>query len=232
MTPFHAHAASSAAVAPLDLLAFVTLGVLGGAAHCAGMCAPFVLLVSRRYAGPAARAAAAAQLWYSAGRLLTYAALGALAGAVGGVVQRAGAFVGLQRTTAVLAGALLVVSAGGSLLAAAPFASPGRAMSRVAGRLMARMPGHPLTLGLVLGLLPCGLLYSAVVAATTRDGALAGAAALAAFGIGTTPALLGVAIADRLVLTPRVAVNRLTHVFVLAMGVWYLWRGVGPLGLQ
>jgi len=227
--PLHAHGFASAPGIPLDLLAFVALGLLGGAAHCVGMCAPFVLLVSHRYAGSAGRPAAAAQLWYSAGRLITYAVLGGLAGAFGGAVQRAGAFVGLQRTAAVLAGALLVVSAGGSLLAAAPFAAPGRLMNRITARLTRRMPGHPLTLGLVLGLLPCGLLYSAVVAATTRDGVLAGAASLAAFGLGTTPALLGVAVADRLVLAPRVLVTRLAHVFVLAMGVWYLWQGVGSM---
>lgn len=231
MTPYHAHGVASPGI-PLDLVAFVTLGLLGSAAHCVGMCAPFVLLVSRRDAGPGGRPAAAAHLWYSTGRLITYAALGALAGAFGGAVQRAGAFVGLQRTTAVLAGVLLVVSAGASLLATAPFAAPGRLLSRVTARLMARMPGHPLALGLVLGLLPCGLLYSAVVAATTREGALAGATSLAAFGLGTTPALLGVAAADRLVLAPRAFVTRLAHVFVLAMGLWYLWRGVGPLGLQ
>jgi sulfite exporter TauE/SafE len=228
MMPAHAHGAAFGQ--PLDLLAFLTLGVLGSAAHCVGMCAPFVLLVSRRYALPAGRhTAASSQVWYTAGRLTTYAVLGAAAGAFGGLVQQAGAFVGLQRTAALVAGAALVVSAAASLLAAAPFSAPSRLLSRATAAFGARMPGHPLWLGLVLGLLPCGLLYSAVVAAMTRDGALAGAAAMAAFGLGTAPALAGVALADRFVVTRRVVLTRLSHVFVLAMGVWYLWRGVAPM---
>jgi len=77
----------------VSLLGFLSLGLLGGFGHCVGMCSPFVLFVSRRYVAPEAGRAAAlrAQLWYTAGRVLTYALLGALAGALGGVVQLAGA---------------------------------------------------------------------------------------------------------------------------------------------
>jgi sulfite exporter TauE/SafE len=223
----HSHDLLSAAGGGLDLLAFVTLGLLGGAAHCVGMCAPFVLLVSRRYAAPAgAHAPAAAQLWYSIGRLITYAALGGLAGALGSQVQRAGALVGLQRGAAVLAGLLLIVSAVSSLRA---WAAAARGVTRVVGRLSAAAPGHPLSLGLLLGLLPCGLLYSAVVAAVAPGHPVRGAAALAAFGLGTTPGLVGIAVVDRLVLGPRPALSRLSQAFVLVMGVYYLWRGVAPL---
>ncbi|MGD9903910.1 MAG: sulfite exporter TauE/SafE family protein [Vicinamibacterales bacterium] len=227
MSPHAVHALPS----PFDLAAFVTLGLLGSAAHCAGMCAPFVLLVARRFAAPAGRhQPVAAQLWYSAGRVTTYAALGAAAALFGSALQRAAALIGLQRGAALVAGGLLVVSAAGSLLAAAPWASSSRGLSRLTTRLGARMPGHPLAVGLVLGLLPCGLLYTAVVAAMARGGALDGAVALAAFGAGTTPALLGVAMLDRVVLARRVALTRLSHGFVLAMGLWYLGRAAGLLG--
>ena len=36
----------------IDLLGFLTLGLLGGFGHCVGMCSPFVLFVSRRYGRP------------------------------------------------------------------------------------------------------------------------------------------------------------------------------------
>ena len=230
MIPAHAHGAAGLGQ-PVDLLAFLTLGLLGSAAHCVGMCAPFVLLVSRRYAPSATRGRViAAQAWYAAGRLVTYAALGAAAGAFGVLVQRTGVLMGLQRAAALLAGIALVVSAATSLLATAPFAAPASLMSRLTARLAARMPGHPLLLGLTLGLLPCGLLYSAVVAAMARDGAWAGAAAMATFGLGTTPALLGVALADAVLVRHRTSLNRLSQVFVLAMGVWYLWRGLAGAG--
>jgi len=78
----------------------------------------------------------------------------------------------------------------------------------------------------VLGLLPCGLLYPAVVGAIARGGAFDGPAALTAFGLDTAPALFGVAFAHQLLVSHRPLINRVSQVFVLAMGVWYLWRGL------
>ncbi len=151
--------------------------------------------------------------------------LGGVAGALGGVVQKAGAFLGVQRAALILAGAVLVVWAIAALSDLARVDAGGTLFGRVAGRLKGRVPGHPLAIGLFLGLLPCGFLYSAVVAAVGRGGALEGAAALALFGIGTAPALLGVSVADELLARHRAVVNRLSQVFLLAMGLRFLWRG-------
>jgi sulfite exporter TauE/SafE len=98
--------------------------------------------------------------------------------------------------------------------------------ARASGLLKGRVPGHPFAVGLFLGLLPCGFLYSAVVAAAPRGSALEGAGALALFGLGTAPALLGVSLADELVARHRLLLNRLSQVFILAMGVRLLWRGL------
>ncbi len=213
----------------VSLLGFLSLGLLGGFGHCVGMCSPFVLFVSRRYVAPEAGRAAAfrAQLWYTAGRVLTYALLGALAGALGGVVQLAGALLGLQRAASVVAGAVLVLWALVALSDLVPGLQTGGSLfAKVAARLKGRVPGHPFAIGLFLGLLPCGLLYSAVIAAVARGGPLEGALALTLFGLGTAPALLGVSLADELLARHRAFVNRLSQVFLLAMGAWFLWTGL------
>ncbi|MBK9089919.1 MAG: sulfite exporter TauE/SafE family protein [Holophagales bacterium] len=221
----------------IGLLGFLTLGLLGGFGHCIGMCSPFVLFVSRRYVPPDAargtnpaesrRAALIAQLWYTVGRILTYVALGALAGALGGVVELAGALLGLQRAASVVAGAALVLWALLALADLVPaLAGSGKLFGRVAGAMKGRVPGHPFATGLFLGLLPCGLLYSAVLAAVARGGALQGALALALFGLGTAPALLGISLADELLARHRTILNRLSQVFILAMGAWFLWSGL------
>lgn len=221
----------------LDLLGFLALGLLGGFGHCVGMCSPFVLFVSRRYAAPHAargagpagpgRAAFRAQLWYTLGRVLTYVALGTLAGALGGAVQLAGALLGLQRAASVLAGGLLVLWALAALSDLVPgFSAGGKLFGRLARAFHGNAPGHPLATGLFLGLLPCGLLYSAVLAAVARGGALQGALALALFGLGTAPALLGLSLADELLARRRALLNRLSQVFLLAMGAWFLWAGL------
>lgn len=213
----------------IDLLGFVTLGLLGGFGHCVGMCSPFVLFVSRRYAPADAGRAAVwrAQGWYTAGRVTTYAALGAGAGAIGGVVELAGGLLGVQRVAAGIAGGVLILWAIGALSDVAPLGAvssgPFGAVTRA---LQKRVPGHPLVIGLFLGLLPCGLLYSALIAAVARAGPVEGATALAAFGIGTAPALIGVSAADELLARHRAFVNRLSQVFLLAMGLWFLWSAV------
>ena len=212
----------------IDLVGFLTLGLLGGFGHCVGMCSPFVLFVSRRYvpAGAGRSAAFIAQSWYTAGRVVTYVSLGAVAGALGSVVQLAGTLLGLQRAASIVAGAVLVVWALVTLSDLVPrLGSGGNLFTRVAGALKGRVPGHPFATGLFLGLLPCGLLYSALIAAAARGGALEGAAALALFGIGTAPALLGVSVADELLARNRAVINRLSQVFLLAMGLWFLWTG-------
>ena len=214
----------------LDLLGFLTLGLVGGFGHCVGMCSPFVLFVSRRYAAPDAGRGAAfrAQLWYTLGRVVTYVLLGALAGALGGVVQLAGALLGLQRAASVVAGGLLVLWALAALSDLVPgFSAGGKLFGRLARSFHGNAPGHPLATGLFLGLLPCGLLYSAVLAAVARGNALEGAFALALFGLGTAPALLGLSLADELLARRRALLNRLSQVFVLAMGAWFLWTGLG-----
>jgi hypothetical protein len=212
-----------------DLVGFLVLGFLGGFGHCVGMCSPFVLLVARRYGAPGGWAPAVApQLWYAAGRILTYAALGAAAGALGGAVELAGSLLGVQRAASVVAGAVLVVHAILALAGAGPLSRSqgGRFFSRVSATLGRRVPGHPLALGLLLGLLPCGLLYSALIAAVSRGGPLPGALALVAFGLGTAPSLLGVSLADGLLARRRAWLDGLARWFLLAMGVWFVWSGV------
>lgn len=229
----HVHTAAMAAGAHLDLVAFLTLGLLGSAAHCVGMCTPFVFMVSRRYGLPAgAHIPWVAQAWYHAGRLTTYGLLGALGGALGSALQMAGALVGLQRAAALIAGCALVITGLASLLSLSPAGGPGAYAAKLTSVLGRRMPGHPYALGLVLGLLPCGLIYSAVVAAMATGHALTGAAGLVLFGLGTAPALLGISLADALVVRRRVLLNRLAQLFVLVMGAWFVWHGVVPLPVR
>lgn len=215
----------------VDLIGFLTLGLLGSLGHCVGMCAPFVLFVGRRFdrGDGGRRGVMGAQLWYTVGRVTTYTALGALAGAVGGVVELAGALAGLQRAASILAGLVLVVWAAAALIGWARFDAGGALFGRIAGILKGRVPGHAFVVGLFLGLLPCGLLYSAIIAAVSRGGAVQGAAALLLFGVGTAPALLGLSLADELLARHRPFLNRLSQLFILAMGAWFLWRGIAGL---
>ncbi|MBY0332804.1 MAG: sulfite exporter TauE/SafE family protein, partial [Acetobacteraceae bacterium] len=68
---------------------------------------------------------------------------------------------------------------------------------RVGGLLAAPRGWRGVLLGLLLSALPCGVLYGALAAAAASGSALAGALAMAAFVLGTVPALVGLAAAGR-----------------------------------
>jgi hypothetical protein len=184
-------------------------GLVGGATHCAGMCAPFVLAqagaAAARGGGTLARLSGAALLPYHLGRMIGYAGLGAVAGGAAGLVT---ALSGLRIPLAgllALAAVLMLAQASARLpprwrgrLPHLPLPSFGPVM-RVVGPLLARPEGvRGVALGLALSALPCGLLYAALAGAAATGSALGGAIAMAAFVLGTVPALVGVAALGRL----------------------------------
>ncbi|MFN7983752.1 MAG: sulfite exporter TauE/SafE family protein [Vicinamibacterales bacterium] len=227
----HEHVHHGVAIATgghLDLLARSTmLGVLGSAAHCVGMYAV------RDAGGASLRNAGrlhvpwVAQVWYAAGRLTTYSALGALGGALGGALQMAGTLVGLQRAAAILAGGVLVITAVASLLSLSPAAGPSRWVSQMTAKLGRRMPGHPLALGLVLGL---SAVRAAVLGSGGRDGDGQRTVRCCRSRALRTRHRAGssVSLADALFIRRRVVLNRLSQVFVLVMGAWFLYRAALP----
>jgi sulfite exporter TauE/SafE len=190
-------------------LGLLLAGLAGGPLHCAPMCGPFVLgqAADGMARIPAARLCTFSRIEagllapYHAGRLLTYAGLGALAGGLG-------ALPGLGRLAPVmlLAGAALFLALAAQRLAPAlgrflPAAHPPaflvRLLGATAGRIDRSGPAGGLLLGLALGFLPCGLLYGALAVAAGSGGAARGAGAMLAFGLGTVPTLAAIGIAGQ-----------------------------------
>ena len=175
-------------------------GLVGGALHCAGMCGPFVLSqvvadterpTASTY-GEWRRLAGAALLPYHLGRLTTYTLLGAFAGSVTALFAATATFAWLSGGLLILAACLMVLQALGWSLGgsggrmATLLALPARRLA--AGRHAATR----YALGVILGFLPCGLLYGALAAAAGTATAAEGAAVMAAFALGTAPALVAV----------------------------------------
>lgn len=186
-------------------------GLAGGPVHCAAMCGPFVLgqAADGMARIPAARLCGFSRLQagmlapYHAGRLLTYAGLGALAGALGALpgVSRVAPFMLLLGAVLFLVLAARRVRLLARLVPALPGgAAPARLvwlLGAVTGRIDRGRISGGLLLGLALGFLPCGLLYAALAVAAGSGAAWRGAACMAAFGLGTVPALVAVGVAGR-----------------------------------
>lgn len=165
-----------------------------GSLHCAGMCGPIALALP---AGAPGRARfVAGRLSYNLGRIGTYAVLGAAAGAFGQSL----ALAGVQRWVSLTAGVVLLVSPWLVWRGAANrFVARGSAWLRAAfaGVLRRPSPAAFAVLGLVNGLLPCGLVYAAAAGAAAAGTLAGGTAYMLLFGAGTLPVMLGLSLSGR-----------------------------------
>jgi sulfite exporter TauE/SafE len=195
---------------PALMLALFVMGLAGGATHCSGMCAPFVLAQSAAVAGSPAggrvlhRLSGAALLPYHLGRMLGYAGLGAVAGGTAGLLALAAGALRPALATLLALAALFMLIQGSAQLRGwlplhVPTLRPPDVVQRWLGILLAAPLGwRGVMLGLLLSALPCGLLYGALAASAAAGSALGGALAMAAFVAGTMPALIGVGLLGRL----------------------------------
>lgn len=184
----------------IALAGSVFVAGLLGSAHCAGMCGSFACLASGGDAsrGPAVLRSTAA---YNLGRLLSYTALGALAGAAGAGLNAAGAIAGFARPAAIVAGVLLILWGLASLLASLGLRIPSldvppalaTRVARAVRVVQERPPAvRALAIGALSAALPCGWLYAFVATSAAAGSALGGATVMAAFWLGTVPLLAAV----------------------------------------
>lgn len=182
------------------LLAMLLAGLVGGGTHCVGMCGPFVLAqtTARLEAVPAAemsefhRIAGAALLPYHIGRLTTYTALGIVAGAAGQSIRMIPGLDWIAAGWLVLAAAMFVAyGVLGGRRSGGRESRWGATLGRAARPLFARPTGsRGYALGMMLGFLPCGLLYAALAVSAGSGGPWGGGLAMAAFALGTMPGLV------------------------------------------
>jgi sulfite exporter TauE/SafE len=174
-------------------IAFI-LGFLGSL-HCAAMCGPLMLALPVPTGGPLRFVAG--RIVYQLGRIATYCLLGVVAGLAG----RSLLLTGFQRWISITLGVAILL---GFLLSkrialAAPVI---RLVTRLKSAMGAQLQRRSFLslglLGLLNGLLPCGLVYVAMAGAVSRGGMLAGAGYMAAFGIGTLPMLLVISFSGRM----------------------------------
>ena len=178
--------------------AALVAGLLGGV-HCIGMCGGIAGALSAAARGPALRRQAA----FSLGRIASYTAAGALAGGLGSLVQTLGPVNAAQTALFIVANIFMVLLGlyvagwGRSLLR---LESAGGAIWRRVEPLRRHFlpidsDARALGAGAVWGWIPCGLVYSMLALALASGSALAGAGVLAAFGLGTLPAMVGAGVA-------------------------------------
>lgn len=216
--------------APLAILGASLLGSV----HCAAMCGGFVCFYTGTTAGqPTQTRTMHTHVMYNVGRLLSYATLGATAGALGAHITHLSALAGIARGAAIVSGSLLIIWAisdllarsGSRMFAGARSPSVPIVWQRAAGAVLLRIRQQPLglrafTTGVLTGALPCGWLYVFVAAAGGAGSALGGVMSMTVFWLGTLPALVAVGLgAQRLLVPFRERLPQLSAAVVLITGI-------------
>ena len=163
---------------------------LAGSLHCAGMCSPLMLAVTARQPWVATRVV------YNTGRVFTYGLLGMVGAALGTLLPIAQYQSGLSFAL----GALLVLAGFAGITGwPIPLLAPLLArttgwLRRRFGKLFTQSGWHArFLLGMLNGLLPCGLTYLALAGTFILPTVAEGFWYMVAFGFGTWPMMMGIA---------------------------------------
>ncbi|NTU92554.1 MAG: sulfite exporter TauE/SafE family protein [Chlorobiaceae bacterium] len=217
-----------------EAVAIFLAGLFGGFGHCVGMCGPLVASLSLGRGGSGLQH----HLLYNLGRITTYSILGAIVGATGSFLSLASSIDSIQTVIMALAGLFIVVMG----LISANWLPFGKALTSCAPAMpfirktielfsAPNSTGAWFPMGVALGFLPCGLTYTALLAAARASmessdhftGMLNGALMMLLFGIGTTPALLLVGkSAEMFDQKARRRFSLLSSVIMIGSGLWFI----------
>lgn len=195
-----------------------------GSAHCLAMCGGIACAPSFAGKGPGAPGAV---LLFNLGRILSYTAIGAIAGLLGHALSPSATTIVLFRS---LAGLLMIGMGlyiaqwwnGITLIEKAGVPIWSR-LAPLAQRLRRQQhPLSPLLLGTLWGWLPCGLVYSALTWSFSSADSKMAALLMFCFGLGTLPSMISAGLfayhLRQWLANP--ATRRVFGIMIMLMGLW------------
>jgi hypothetical protein len=167
---------------------------------------------------------------YNLGRAMTYAVMGLVMGALGATVKLAG----YQQSLSIATGAVLLLTLvlpsriKHRLFSASPLGGHLTWLKLYFQKLIGiRSHASLFALGLVNGLLPCGLVYVALAGAVVTSDPVYGAVYMGLFGLGTLPMMLSITVAGHLLkVNWRQKLLRLIPVGVAVVSILLILRGL------
>lgn len=218
---------------------FLVTGFTVGFGHCIGMCGPIVVSLSLNLKD---KNRFIPHLLYNSGRVVTYSILGGVMGATGSFTLVASHIAGIQKGAMIFAGILIILmglAMSGLISFGKVFGdsyNPGGFISKGFQRLSrVKSPAAYFPIGLLLGLLPCGPVYTALLAAAGAgmkatgplEAIITGMGVMMCFGLGTLPALFLVAkLADMGWLKKREIIYRIGAALMVAVGFYFIIKGI------
>jgi sulfite exporter TauE/SafE len=209
------------------IIAGFTLGATGSL-HCIGMCGPLSLALPTSQLAPLQRFTSL--FLYQVGRMITYSILGLLIGLAGSRVFISG----YQQVFSILLGIVIITMAifyfvGNGRLHSSLTARIYAPIQKLILRLMRRAKNPPgfFFMGMANGLLPCGMVYVALVATLSFSSVTESVSFMAMFGAGTLPAMMMVGYAGRIITyKTRLSIKKMIPLFIALTGLILILRGL------
>lgn len=209
------------------LLSALILGLMGSF-HCAGMCGPIAVALPLH--GNTVLQKIFGGTLYNLGRTLTYGIMGALFGMLGQGIH----LLGFQQKVSIVMGVLMIISVlfpalfrNRFSLEKSWFSAVGKLKRSIGKLFTVRSFSSLFFIGLLNGLLPCGLVYIAIAGAIGTGSAVQGTLYMILFGLGTIPMLLTISVAGNMMgLALRNRINKLIPVLVVVVGLLFILRGL------
>ena len=209
---------------------FISAFVLGalGSIHCVGMCGPIALSLPAVNKGKNSKFISV--LLYNTGRVVTYSFFGLLFGIIG----RTFALFGFQQWLSIILGVIILlflllpntnkVFENTNIIVHFFY----KVRSRLANLFKKRNYKSVFFIGLLNGLLPCGLVYMAVAGAIATASIVNGSLFMAFFGFGTFPMMLSVSFfASFINITARQKIRAAYPYLMFIMACLLIIRGLG-----
>jgi sulfite exporter TauE/SafE len=218
----------------IDLLLILTTALLGGFGHCIGMCGGIVIAYSSTKMSDTASKVrqVTSHLSYNFGRVATYAVFGAFFGWLGQTVS----------FTMTTKGLLFIVTGVLMLLAALSLLGKMKFLNSVEFSLSkyvwyqksfqylmsSQSQGSFFLLGMLNGLIPCGLVYSFAIIAASTASAFWGMVVMVIFGVATIPSLLLLGTATKFLQQGglRTVMLKIAAFLVLLYALFTIFKGV------
>jgi len=215
----------------MEYWAALVLGLMGSF-HCVGMCGPIAIVLPIGNRSWVSRITGG--LLYNIGRTITYGILGVLFGILGAGLSLAG----LQKWVSIIMGSIMVISvifpslghrinAGGSM-----FSFMGSIKSSLQKLFRKSSYSSLFLIGILNGLLPCGLVYMALAGALATGSFGGSSLFMIIFGLGTIPMLLTVSLIGSMAGKKlKHIINKTIPIIVVIIGLLFILRGL-ELGIK
>lgn len=205
----------------------LTMGLIGSL-HCIGMCGPLALSLPVQHDNVYQKVTGA--LLYNLGRVTTYASAGFIFGFIG----KRFSFVGAQNWVSISIGLLILIyiiipkDYSGNTKAAGLLNGFFLALRAQLGKLFSVKTKRALyVIGLLNGLLPCGMVYLAIASAIATGSPFKGALFMGLFGLGTLPAMFSITVLGNFInQNIRLRLRKAVPAFLLIMSMLLILRGM------